>query len=193
MEQRCWFQPYYIRLFLFSCKSLLFIKSINFSNHFQKVGWARERWNVKFFSSTLPAFASSNRLLSGGKIWLPNLDCIEEQLKEYNDVLSKYYKIYLVSDSLENPLYKATEDCEKELLRCPDILTNTTQIQPLLNYSDSPFFVLELKDDIKETPSTPKTTRASKRTIDSLDTDSSISSGPIKKEYKRRNHRAPLL
>jgi hypothetical protein len=50
---------------------------------------------------------------------------------------------------MKNPLYKVTNDStiEKELLRCPDILTNTTQLKPLLNFSSHPFYQLICMND----------------------------------------------
>ena len=85
--------------------------------------------------------------MPGGKIWLPNLDCIQEQLDDNKAILSKYFDIKLVQDCKMNPLYLATEDVEKELLTCPDTLTNETQIRPLLEHSDRPFYVLEVKSE----------------------------------------------
>ncbi len=56
---------------------------------------------------------------------------------------------------MENPLYLATENVEKELLMCPDALTNETQLRPLLNFSAQPFCVLELRASFLKQPSTP--------------------------------------
>lgn len=56
---------------------------------------------------------------------------------------------------MENPLYRATEKVEKELLMCPDALTNETQLRPLLNFSNEPFCVLELRSSFLIAPSTP--------------------------------------
>lgn len=49
----------------------------------------------------------------------------------------------------------ATENVEKELLMCPDALTNETQLRPLLNFSAQPFCVLELRASFLKQPSTP--------------------------------------
>lgn len=51
-----------------------------------------------------------------------------------------------------NPLYAATEKVEIELLMCPDALTNETQLRPLLNFSDSPFYVLCTKHEYGKLP-----------------------------------------
>lgn len=74
------------------------------------------------------------------------MDCIQEQLDDKKSLLAPYFDIKLVKES-ENPLYAATDNVEEELLRCPDILTNETQIRPLLDFSDRPFYVLEVKGD----------------------------------------------
>ena len=110
-----------------------------------KVGWARERWTSSFFTKTLPAMILEKHLSTKGKIWLPNLQCIEESLTEFKEEIVKYYDIKLIADAMENPLYAASENCERELLLCPDNLTNETQMKPLLSHSSHPFYVLEPK------------------------------------------------
>ena len=45
---------------------------------------------------------------------------------------------------MKNPLYAATEYVEEELDRCPDSLTNITQIKPLVDFSETPFCSLEV-------------------------------------------------
>lgn len=131
--------------------------------------------------------------MPGGKIWLPNLSCIEESIKENKILLEQSFQIAVVSDVNKNPLYQATEYVTEELLLCPDNLTNETQMKPLLAYSSSPFYMLTLKETRKiSAPSTPKKSprRLERRTdIDSagavvLDSirDSSIFSTPTKKK-----------
>ncbi len=93
----------------------------------------------------MPAIATESILSPGGKIWLPNLQCIEESLEEHSDSIKEHFTIRLVSNAKENPLFAATEQVTEELLRCPDNLTNETQMKPLLSHSSSPFYVLELK------------------------------------------------
>jgi hypothetical protein len=84
-------------------------------------------------------------LSRGGKVWLPNLqnvaDSIESNLPCYNE----YFSIHEVADPMKNPLYVATENATEELLRCPDRLTNDTQLDLLLKRSSSPFYALVLK------------------------------------------------
>jgi hypothetical protein len=155
--------------------------------------------------------ASKKLLPAGGKIWLPNLDCIQEQLDDNKVLLAPYFDIKLVKDSKTNPLYRATDNVEEELLRCPDILTNETQIRPLLDHSDHPFYVLEVKSNNTSTEEssvhivTPTPTRsrnpavkkevvpivrgrrAPKRGYVSDSTSESEPSTPIKRPTRRTN------
>jgi hypothetical protein len=94
-------------------------------------------------------------LAKGCKIWLPNLHCIEESLKDFYGELSPYFIIRREANALKNPLYRATEDVEEELLMCPDALTNETQMRPLYDFSSEPFCVLELRSEFVRHPSTP--------------------------------------
>ena len=86
--------------------------------------------------------AENDLLKKGGKLWLPNLDCVQCSLGDYKEEIEKYYTIEAVEDPNMNPLYAATENVETELLRCPDSLTNETQLRPLLIYSTTPFLLL---------------------------------------------------
>jgi len=114
-----------------------------------QVGWARERWTDRFFSETIPQFASSGILKKGGSIFLPNLPGVQDAIANFNTEISSRYNITFVANPMKNPLYKVTNDStiEKELLRCPDILTNTTQLKPLLNFSSHPFYQLICMND----------------------------------------------
>ena len=96
--------------------------------------------------------ASEGLLKKGGKIFLPNLINIHESLKDFDSILSPYYKIYTESDPNTNALYVATsdKDCEDKLLECPDTLINSTQMEPLWKNSNNPFYVLELRDKFIE-------------------------------------------
>jgi len=113
---------------------------------FSPVGWARTRWTKRFFYKTIPAFVQENILTTGGKLWLPHLDCITKEIEEYSEIIQAYYQVTLVDNCQENPLYVATEHVNEELLRCPDNLTNETQMQPLYNHSKYPFVCLTVKD-----------------------------------------------
>lgn len=124
------------------------------------MGWARERWSDPLFTKTFPTLAASGYLAKGCKIWLPNLQCIEESLSDFYADLLPYFIIRREENALKNPLYRATEDVEEELLMCPDALTNETQMRPLYDFSNEPFCVLELRSEFLVHPSTP--VRASK-------------------------------
>ena len=92
--------------------------------------------------------AENNLLQKGGKLWLPNLGCVQDSIDTFRSEITKYYVIETVDDPLDNPLYKASEKVTLELLRCPDALTNETQLRPLLSYSKSPFLVLTRRHEI---------------------------------------------
>lgn len=133
---------------------------------FSPVGWARTRWTESLFERTFPLFALSGILAKGGKIWLPNLDCIQKSIHDFKETLDQYYHIRLEQNPRNNPLFLATEDVEQELLRCPDSLTNETQMRPLFKFSNSPFYCLEVKDEFDVTPKTPtKVKSRSKRPV----------------------------
>lgn len=124
-----------------------------------QVGWARERWTDPLFTKTLPTLAESGYLARGCKIWLPNLQCIEDSIGDFYGELTPYYTIRKESNPKANPLYRATEKVEKELLMCPDALTNETQLRPLLDFSSEPFYVLELRPIFQKTPTTPQSVK----------------------------------
>lgn len=86
--------------------------------------------------------AEQEVLSADGAIWLPNLACVQDLMKVYGTRLSEYYTWDLEKNPNLNPLYRATEKVEKELLLCPDSLTNETQMRPLFEFSETPFFVL---------------------------------------------------
>jgi hypothetical protein len=104
--------------------------------------------------------AASGYLAKGCKIWLPNIQCIDESVTDFYNDLNPYFVIRKEVEPKNNPLYLATEDVEKELLKCPDALTNETQIRPVYDFSDSPFYVLELRPIFLKAPMTP--TRANR-------------------------------
>lgn len=102
------------------------------------------------------------------ELWLPNLSCVKDSLKVFGKVLAEHYTWHLEPNPSKNPLYDATDFVTAELRRCPDLLTNETQIAPLNKYSDTPFFVLRAKkvsDKAKDVLcNTPPPTRA-KRSV----------------------------
>jgi hypothetical protein len=92
--------------------------------------------------------AENNLLQKGGKLWLPNLGCVQDSIDTFRSEITKYYVVETVEDPLDNPLYKASEKVTSELLRCPDALTNETQLRPLLSYSKCPFLVLTRRHEV---------------------------------------------
>ena len=120
-----------------------------------------------------------------GKIWLPNLPCIEEQLSEAMAILDQYYLIELPTTYLDNPLYRGTEGVESDLLKCPDALTNETQLRPLLEHSTTPFYRLSLKRDWKIPRSPLKTLGKSRKISEIIDGDDSNTSTPKKRRTRQ--------
>jgi hypothetical protein len=116
--------------------------------YFSPVGWARVRWSDPFFTETLPMLAREKLLSVGGKIWLPNLQCIRESIGRYRTTIDQYYIVHDISDPMQNPLYYvATENAYDELMRIPEGgLTNASQLQPILDQATFPFLALVLKD-----------------------------------------------
>ena len=107
---------------------------------------------------------------------LPNLDCVQEAIETFADTLRAPYIINYLEDPVDNPLYEATETVTKELLRCPDNLTNETQIKPLYDFSKYPFYQLTAKEISVFTPTTCETLDLSIGSIISLPTPTSSSS-----------------
>lgn len=81
-------------------------------------------------------------LKKGGTVWLPYLQCVQDSIKVFKNDLSPYYFTQLIPNPRKNPLFVATDIVESELIRCPDMLVNETQIRPLNDFSDTPFCVL---------------------------------------------------
>ena len=99
---------------------------------FSPAGWVNTRWTEKFFSETLPLLLDKGLLKDTGSVWLPHLDHVDAMLEKFSDILSRYYTWTIISNPVENPLFRATDDVSEDLLRCPDNLTNETQILPLM-------------------------------------------------------------
>ena len=108
----------------------------------KQAGWARTRWTDNFFKETIPRMALDHVIRAGGRFWLPNLKCVADALVEFKSVIEEHYEVEYIAKPEKNPLYSATEQVERELLRCPDKLTNETQMRPLLDHSAFPFIVL---------------------------------------------------
>ena len=112
---------------------------------FSPAGWAETRWTDNFFCSTIPAFAENDKIIPGGRWWLPYLECVRVAVTEkFAAAINEHYTVQLVSrnDVMTHPLYAATSLVHDELSQCPDEITNETQLAPLLAFSDTPFLVL---------------------------------------------------
>lgn len=115
---------------------------------FSPSGWTAARWTERFFSETLPRWASSGIIHpSEGVVWLPHVSHTAEMVTKYESKLLEFFEIEFESDPLKNPLYRATDSKSivKELRRCPDNLTNETQLVHLLAHSDEPFIRLNIR------------------------------------------------
>ena len=109
---------------------------------FSPVGWARARWNDSFFTKKIPIIAQ-NILTSGGLLWLPHLDNVTASINLNRDLIEQFFIVHEIVDPLKNPLYVASENCEEELLQCPDSIINANQYPKLSR--GFPFYALELK------------------------------------------------
>ena len=157
---------------------------------FSPVGWARERWTEALFTQTLPQFATENVLSKDGEIWLPNLECVQELMESFADVLLPHYTWELVAEPLENPLYLATDAIEEDLMRCPDTLTNETQIRPLRAFSKTPFYRLRRREAwVHSTPGTPSRGNLTDR---ETDIDSTPEDQPSKRQVVAKRRRSNL-
>jgi len=113
---------------------------------FSPAGWAATRWTDGLFKDTMVQLAQQNVLSPGGKIWLPNLQCIRESIDKFRPALDEYYTVHPVMDPSQNPLYVASENANDELLRCPDGgVVNQQAMQPILSQASFPFFALVSK------------------------------------------------
>ena len=109
----------------------------------------------------MPALAATY-LAPNGQIILPNLDCVKERIDSQHTHLSTWFRIEFleIAERNLNPLYLATDDVEAELLKCPDNLTNETQMRTLYDFSSSPFYILTCINHVA--PSTPSADRSKK-------------------------------
>ena len=110
-----------------------------------------------FFNETLPMLAKEHILKPNGFIILPNIQCVDENISNSLTELSQFYDIEKISNPYENPLYKATDlnKVNEELLSCPDMLTNETQLKPLND--EFPFFKLSNKHNRVSVSATSRT------------------------------------
>ena len=111
---------------------------------FSPVGWARDRWTDGFFAETLPELAKRNVISVGGKVWLPNLQCIIESIDRFREYINEFYTVLAVADPMQNPLFVATENAYDEMIQCPNPPSNKAQLD--LADPTFPFLALVLKD-----------------------------------------------
>ncbi len=131
-------------------------------------------------------------LAENGTIWLPNLSCITDPIDRHMSTLETFFDVFFVENPKKNPLYRATNLVDKDLLRCPDALTNETQMRPLYAHSDQPFVALVLKKDWEKNMSAtpPSSPRKAKRKIE--ETFSEEDSSGLRRS-PRVNRRRALL
>jgi hypothetical protein len=110
---------------------------IHLDYFFSPVGWARTRWNIAFFRDTLPALTS---LLSpSGSIWLPYNLVVHDMIANFAHLLQNHFTSHLIHNPFDSLLFLATQRVQQQLERCPDNITNATQLPHLLH---TPFLVL---------------------------------------------------
>jgi len=109
---------------------------------FTPSGYACDRWSDKFYKDTLPQLVDSRVLQYNGVVILPHLKCVEDCLKAFQALLCEYYDISLC-DVHQNPLHAATDLVRDCLLLCPDKIINESQMKPLMEISNLPFYLLK--------------------------------------------------
>jgi len=103
-------------------------ESIHLDYFFSPSGWAQTRWGDAFFRESLPAF--SQILTPTGSVWLPHNRVVQDGIEMYAEEIERYFTCDRVENPIESILYHATERVEHDLLRCPDAITNATQLSP---------------------------------------------------------------
>jgi hypothetical protein len=108
---------------------------------FSPEGYNKERWSPTFFTHILPWFRTSGHLAANGAVWLPGFGHVKEMLKEHAHVLQVHFTWTGVTDPLDNPLYKSTENCNELLQKCKEPLINSNQLKGLPD-QEYPFYRL---------------------------------------------------
>lgn len=103
-------------------------ESIHLDYFFSPAGWSQTRWGNAFFQDSLPAL--STHLAPGGSIWLPYSRVVEGMIQTHADTLGEWFVCDRVMHPDDSVLYRATDRVEDDLLRCPDAITNATQLAP---------------------------------------------------------------
>ena len=102
--------------------------------------WHEERWNEAMYSVTLPIMAAKGAIPINGEVWLPNIDCISDRLHRLSDSLQPWFTTHMISNPMENPLYKATQTVATELTEDGNSFTNESAMRSLP--AEFPFIVL---------------------------------------------------
>lgn len=120
---------------------------------FSPDSWAKVRWADSLFVNSIPTWATDGTLSRDSNqptptIWLPNILHVDDMIKSNIDLINEYYSIEKVIDPMENPLFAAS-NCKSAydaLVKCREQITNDTQLPYLLDYSNTPFYKLTLRE-----------------------------------------------
>jgi hypothetical protein len=114
---------------------------------FSPNSWTKVRWAETLFTKVLPAWATNGMLRPGGVMWMPHVAHVDEMLALHGAMLARWFAIERVEDPMQNPLFEASArpECEKQLLRCQEIIHNGNQLPYLMAHSSTPFVRLTLR------------------------------------------------
>jgi len=81
-------------------------------------GWNSYRWNEAFIAATLIQFVKKGTLAWMGKIFLPNMKCINEYIDKNISLLNTVFTITLIKkkDINSNPLVLGTFNIDNKLV-----------------------------------------------------------------------------
>lgn len=122
-------------------------KTVYLDYFFSPNSWAAVRWPTKFFTQSLPKWAEKKFVTDD--VWLPHVSHVHEMMDQHFELLDSYYEISYESNPDANELYSATSNVTDLLEKCPDTITNATQLPHLLNFSDAPFVHLQVRKERK--------------------------------------------
>ena len=83
------------------------------------------------YTVTLPILAAKGAIPLHGEVWLPNINCIGERLERLRDTLCTWFTIHLITDPMDNPLYRATQTVATELVADGNTFTNASALNEL--------------------------------------------------------------
>jgi len=104
-------------------------------------------------------------------IYLPLLQSTDDGYKKHMREIRGTYGVWVSRNYNDNPLCMATNDSsvEEKLLLCPGNVTNKTQLEPLLKFSEFAFIQMRFVDDgsyLKFCDSIPDNLKASTKRKD---------------------------